>query len=143
MEREYIDFEELPEKREYLERVRKTNKPTFEDFEKAFTELGFVKTYGNDGNEITPNAFSRSVERVVGKIVVNGVENLQKDINTLDFRYVHDDFGEVDGDICSRLEVTITTGPSKQNIVFEETVYTRPEDLHLFTDMFLKSLGVQ
>ncbi len=137
---EYIDFEEIPYNREYLERVRKTNKPTLEDFEKAFTDLGFVKTYGNDGNEITQNTFSRSIERVVGRMVVNGNETVQKDITTLDFRYDSDDIGEVDGDTCCGLKVTISTGQNRQNIVFEETVYTRPEDLHLFTDIYLKSL---
>lgn len=132
MDKEYTEFDVVEDTREYLERVRKTSKPTIEEFENAFDGLGFSKN---------GNTFSRSVERVVGKMVVNGAESLHKDTLTLEFRYSQDDLGEIDGDTCSALEVSVAKGQRNPVRVFEETVYTRPEELHVFTDMYLKMLS--
>ena len=140
MERIYADFEEITFENEYLERVRHTDNPSIEDFEKVFNALGFTRTYGEIGNETPPNTFSFSMEKTVGRMVVNGMESVQTELFHLNFTYDTEDFGDIDGDICNGMKVSITVGPSDQHKVFEETVYCRPEDMQTWTRMYLDLL---
>lgn len=140
MEREYTYFEETHFNQECLERVRHTDKSSIEDFEKVFSALGFTRTYGETGNDTLPNTFSVSVEKTIGSVIVNGAETVQTEVFRLNFTYDTEDFGEIDGDICNGMKVSITVGPSDQHKVFEETVYCRPEDMQLWTRMYLDLL---
>lgn len=138
MKHDYTDFETISkEPLENLERVRKTDRPTLEDFSKVFDTLGFVQEYSESGDDTEPNSFCRSMDKVVGRTIVNGVESLRTEKLRLVFRYDSEDFGDIDGDICNGLKVSIEIRKQK---VFEETVYARPEDLELWTSMYVRTL---
>ena len=138
-EHEYTDFETISEEpSENLERVRKTDRPTLEDFSKVFETLGFVQEYSESGDDTEPNSFCMSMDKVVGRTIVNGVESLRTEKLRLVFRYDSEDFGDIDGDICNGLKVSIEI---RKRPTFEETVYARPEDLELWTKLYLRTLA--
>lgn len=125
MDKEYTEFEVVEDTREYLERVRKTDAPSLEDFEKPFNDLG----YSRNGN-----AFTRSFDKVVGKMIVNGVENLQKETLYIEFIYLDGETGDIDGDVNQKFDAVVSV--NKNKILLVDTVYARPEDLHIWTEIY-------
>lgn len=125
MDKEYTEFEVVEDTIEYLERVRKTGSISLEDFEKPFKDLG----YSRNGN-----VFTRSFDKVVGKMIVNGVENLQKETLSIEFRYFDGETGDIDGDLNQRFDAVVSANGNK--ILLVDTVYARPEDLNIWTELY-------
>lgn len=125
MDKEYTEFDVVEDTREYLERVRKTDQSTVEEFEKIFDSLGFYRT---------DMSFSRHFDKVVGRMIVNGVENLQKETLSIEFKYLDGETGDIDGDLNQKFDAIVYV--SKNKILLVDTVYARPEDMHIWTELY-------
>jgi hypothetical protein len=130
MDKEYTEFEVVEYTREYLERVRKTDAPSLEDFEKPFKELGYYRN---------GNVFTRSFDKVVGKMIVNGVENLQKETLSIEFKYFDGETADIDGDLNQKFDAVVSANGNK--ILLVDTVYARPEDMHIWIELYQNLMG--
>lgn len=118
----FTDFEEFPSEsiEESIEKSIREIPWTLKDFTDEFARLGLIEESGKFVNR-------RTVE--TGRVIVNGIENIQTQELVVSFSFNLEFTAQLDGSYLAGIDVHISVGPQE---LLSELIYTTPEDFETF-----------